>query len=113
MTSFSPLDDQNDPAVRAEAEAIWNAYQRALERADRDGICPVCQQPFQRKVQVGRSVYTDPCGHRLYQGFLSREYILAHTTPEELDEQEQTRRTAQWASGWRQLLGLLLWPLRK
>lgn len=31
------------------------------------GFCPHCNQPMTKK-QVGRCVYADPCGHRLYQG---------------------------------------------
>lgn len=33
-------------------------------------ICPHCQTPITGKRQVGRCVYADPCGHRLYQGRL-------------------------------------------
>jgi hypothetical protein len=32
------------------------------------GRCPECHQPVERRVQVGRCVYGEPCGHRLYQG---------------------------------------------
>ncbi len=31
-------------------------------------ICPHCQTPIAERKQVGRCVYADPCGHRLYQG---------------------------------------------
>lgn len=33
-------------------------------------ICPHCKTPITNKRQVGRCVYADPCGHRLYQGKL-------------------------------------------
>lgn len=32
------------------------------------GKCPFCGSPIERERQVGRCVYADPCGHRLYQG---------------------------------------------
>ena len=31
------------------------------------GKCPHCHQPMTKR-QVGRCVYAEPCGHRLYQG---------------------------------------------
>ena len=31
-------------------------------------ICPHCETPIARRAQVGRCVYAEPCGHRLYQG---------------------------------------------
>ena len=35
--------------------------------------CPICHQPIQSKVQIGRSVYARPCQHRLYQGKLEKK----------------------------------------
>lgn len=32
--------------------------------------CPHCKQTVENLKQVGRSVYAQPCGHRLYQGFI-------------------------------------------
>ncbi len=32
------------------------------------GLCPECGGKIKRERQVGRCVYADPCGHRLYQG---------------------------------------------
>lgn len=32
------------------------------------GICHVCGVKVENQIQVGRCVYADPCGHRLYQG---------------------------------------------
>jgi hypothetical protein len=32
------------------------------------GLCPECHQKVERQVQVGRCVYSEPCGHRLWQG---------------------------------------------
>ncbi len=32
------------------------------------GICPTCNATVEKKRQVDRCVYADPCGHRLYQG---------------------------------------------
>ena len=31
-------------------------------------ICPFCKTAIQRRKQVGRCVYAEPCNHRLYQG---------------------------------------------
>lgn len=33
-------------------------------------ICPHCDTPIERRVKVGRCVYSRPCGCRLYQGEL-------------------------------------------
>lgn len=33
-------------------------------------ICPDCGTPITSKRQIGRCVYAEPCGHRLYQGKL-------------------------------------------
>jgi len=47
---------------------------RAAEELDRDlaemaaGRCPHCGAAMTKR-QIGRSVYADPCGHRLYQGY--------------------------------------------
>lgn len=35
--------------------------------------CPHCHQPLTSKRQIGRCVYGEPCGHRLYQGWLTPE----------------------------------------
>ena len=32
------------------------------------GICPFCGTAIERRKQVGRCVYAQPCHHRLYQG---------------------------------------------
>ena len=32
------------------------------------GQCPECEAAVTKRVQVGRCVYAEPCGHRLYQG---------------------------------------------
>ena len=34
----------------------------------RNGTCPHCDLKIERQRQVGRCVYAEPCGHRLYQG---------------------------------------------
>lgn len=33
-----------------------------------DTICPQCKTPLTGQRQVGRSVYGEPCGCRMYQG---------------------------------------------
>jgi hypothetical protein len=50
---------------KATSEAVA-AYFTALSA----GLCPVCGQAVTDKRQVGRCVYGEPCGHRLYQGKL-------------------------------------------
>lgn len=32
------------------------------------GKCPECETVVTKRKQVGRCVYAEPCGHRLYQG---------------------------------------------
>lgn len=53
--------------VRAEKEESDRHVKQFLDdlAANR---CPHCHQPVTRKRQVGRCVYGEPCGHRLYQG---------------------------------------------
>ena len=51
-------------AKAAEQEARIRQY---FEEIATD-VCPVCHKPFERKQQVGRCVYAEPCGHRMYQG---------------------------------------------
>lgn len=33
-----------------------------------NNICPHCKAPIQHLKQIGRCVYAEPCGDRLYQG---------------------------------------------
>jgi hypothetical protein len=53
------------------------AWQRIVDSTQRfnemfakiaNDICPTCDKPYTRQRQVGRCVYAEPCGHRLYQG---------------------------------------------
>jgi len=37
-----------------------------------DNKCPHCGAKIERKKQVGRCVYSESCGHRLYQGKLKK-----------------------------------------
>lgn len=37
-----------------------------------NNVCPVCEQTVTKKVQVGRCVYNEGCGHRMYQGSVPR-----------------------------------------
>ena len=48
-----------DEIGKAAAEYFKNLF---------EGKCPVCKVPIEQEEQVGRSVYAQPCGHRLYQG---------------------------------------------
>lgn len=55
-------------AQEAESEAYIKAYFEKVAM----GICPICDRLMTKK-QVGRCVYGDPCGHRLYQGTIPKE----------------------------------------
>lgn len=57
---------EEDAAREAESKV---SGQRFLGNLAND-ICPRCERPITHKRQVGRCVYADPCGHRLYQGRL-------------------------------------------
>ena len=53
----------NRPLSDAEKAQIdqWFAYLQS-------GLCPHCKAKVVSQRQVGRCVYAEPCGHRLYQG---------------------------------------------
>ena len=55
-------------AKEAEIAAFLNEWASRLER----GVCTTCEQPMTQK-QVGRCVYAEPCGHRLFQGRVTRK----------------------------------------
>lgn len=58
-----PTAEEN--AVRAaDLEAALARWSAALDRDE----CPECGQAIGEYRQVGRCVYADPCGHRLFQG---------------------------------------------
>ena len=42
--------------------------------------CVHCGQPWTSRHQIGACVYAEPCGHRQYQGRLSKEET-PHATP--------------------------------
>jgi len=64
------LQDWPTPAdIAAEDEAVAVMLRQFLSDLEAD-ICPHCQAPITHKRQVGRCVYAEPCGHRLYQGRL-------------------------------------------
>jgi hypothetical protein len=50
--------------VSAEDIALLNAAFDKLA----NGICPHCDTTIEHERQVGRCVYGEPCGCRLYQG---------------------------------------------
>ncbi len=56
---------------RTDAEAALKKRDEAtvafLKKVFEDRICPGCDQPYEGK-QVGRCVYCERCGYRLYQG---------------------------------------------
>jgi hypothetical protein len=47
------------------AEIVVNYFDEIAK-----GICPICKG-IMTKEQVGRCVYANPCGHRLYQGTIA------------------------------------------
>jgi hypothetical protein len=57
---------EQTPERKAELDASVAKYLADLA----NNICPVCETPVEKKIQVGRCVYAEPCGHRLYQGQL-------------------------------------------
>lgn len=42
-----------------------------IEQSVKGDVCHVCNGKIEKKVQVGRCVYAEPCRHRLYQGTIS------------------------------------------
>ncbi len=57
--------------VAAKVEEDSQILQRFLDNLKND-ICPHCETPIKEKKQVGRCVYSVPCGCRLYQGTLKK-----------------------------------------
>ena len=55
--------------IAAEKRRLDDAIRQFQDRLA-NHECPHCGRPLTRKVQVGRCVYGEPCGHRLYQGRL-------------------------------------------
>ena len=55
-------------------EEVEQLEQAALQFFDRliNGVCTVCGGEVTKHVQVGRCVYAEPCGHRMYQGKAKR-----------------------------------------
>lgn len=58
-----PTDDEADEHERNVSAKI-NEWLGKLE----SNICPDCNAAVERERQVGRCVYAEPCGHRLFQG---------------------------------------------
>lgn len=44
---------------------------KALQRIAEGKQCPLCGAIIEKREQVGRSIYLEPCGHR-YQGRLTK-----------------------------------------
>jgi hypothetical protein len=55
-------------AEAAEHEREMSAHIDAFLSKLANDICPDCNTPVERQRQVGRCVYAEPCGHRLFQG---------------------------------------------
>lgn len=55
--------------IDAQEAATVVAFKAYVDNLSND-ICPHCHTPITNKRQVGRCVYADPCGCRLYQGRL-------------------------------------------
>lgn len=62
--SFSAYSEAEIDAEIARSHDVMTAFLRKLD----DNICPACDAPVVGHKQVGRCVYAQPCGHRLYQG---------------------------------------------
>jgi DNA-directed RNA polymerase subunit RPC12/RpoP len=54
---------RNDTPSPEQEEAIAKFFENMLAH-----ICNECGKPIDREKQVGRCVYAEPCGHRLFQG---------------------------------------------
>jgi len=72
---FRDHDTHNCPLQQfmsvEEAEAVAAEQEKHIRQYFEDiaqDVCPICHKAFERKKQVGRCVYAEPCGHRLYQG---------------------------------------------
>lgn len=65
-----PLQDWPTPGeIAAEESEIAEALRQFFDNLN-SGVCPHCGAPIANKRQVGRCVYAEPCGCRLYQGKL-------------------------------------------
>lgn len=65
-----PLQDWPTPEERAAEEEQVNLMIQQFFTDLASDVCPHCHTPIERKKQVGRCVYAEPCGCRLYQGKL-------------------------------------------
>lgn len=65
--TYSPYTDEEERASLERARA-------RLSRQFEEKICPACDQQWAGR-QVGRCVYCDHCGHRLYQGALPKAQV--------------------------------------
>lgn len=63
-----PSQRFNTPEEAAFKRAAADASIAAFVNDLADDICPHCKTPVTKQVQVGRCVYAEPCGHRLFQG---------------------------------------------
>lgn len=71
LNTCSLLDWPTPEEINAEWAARRDAYLKFVSALAND-ICPHCQAAITRRVQVGRCVYAEPCGCRLYQGTLPK-----------------------------------------
>ena len=55
---------------REVANKVEHAQQTITKWATdlKNNVCPHCGAAIAKRLKVSRSVYADPCGHRLYQG---------------------------------------------
>lgn len=53
--------------IEARNANVMQAFAQFQSDLDND-ICPHCKTPIQHWQQIGRCVYAEPCGDRLYQG---------------------------------------------
>jgi hypothetical protein len=53
-------------------EKLLEVLKQTLGLAE-DGLCPHCKEPMVKQKQIGRCVFADPCGCRLYQGKVSKK----------------------------------------
>lgn len=62
-------DDPHEPdrEEQAQKQALVEAAALRYLEDLAGGRCPVCHEPATEQ-QVGRSVYAEPCGHRMFEG---------------------------------------------
>lgn len=62
----------SEEEVAAEVKRTEEHMAAFLTELAEGKTCPHCHAPIEKRRQVGRCVYAEPCGHRQYQGRLPK-----------------------------------------